>query len=400
MTFIVFLITAAAALAVTAAFFSVYGLAILFAGAFWMVVVMGTALEMGKLVAVSYLYRFWDKTNIWLKSYLMLGILVLMVLTSVGIYGILSGGYQTEAIPLKQINQQVVLLEQEKEEKLLRKRQIDEQIAQLPSNMVKGRERLVKQFREEQVQVTTRLNELDAAIQELRVKQINIEAHVGPITYIAKAFGLDPDNATSYLIILIVLGFDPMAVALTLAVNIALRERELQKRAAAETAKEPIILVEEIKTPEPPAPEPQQEPVVEKLAPKKRVYSRRTLAKRKEAAKKTKREPKTKKQELVYPEIVSAEEPVQEPVFEPVIDVPPPPPQPTLVESKAPIIVDANPPEPDPNGNPPHKEWKLALANGETEDLSATLKTLKEKPNKTKADRDTIKNIEEFLKSS
>lgn len=236
MAFIIVLIIAATAIAGAAAFFSVYGLAHTFSGTFWSVVVMGGSLELGKLVAASYLYRYWDKTHVALKIYLMTGVLALMVLTSTGIFGYLSSGYQTDVLPLKQAEEQVKVLEEEKTRLIARKQQIDTQIAQLPQNSVRGRTALIKEFKDEQAAVTARIGELDKQILEHKTKLIQTQAHIGPITYIATAFGLDSDNATKYLIYLIIFAFDPMAVALTLAVNIAQRIRREELEEARQAA--------------------------------------------------------------------------------------------------------------------------------------------------------------------
>lgn len=242
MAFIIVLIIAATAIASAAAFFSVYGLAHTFSGTFWSVVIMGGSLELGKLVAASYLYRYWDKTHVALKIYLMSGVLALMVLTSTGIFGYLSSGYQTDVLPLKQAEEQVKILDEEKARLIARKQQIDDQIAQLPQNSVRGRTALIKGFKDEQATVTARISELDKQILEHKTKLIQTQAHIGPIAYIATAFGLDSDNATKYLIYLIIFAFDPMAIALTLAVNIAqrIRREELEeaKQAAIIAARE------------------------------------------------------------------------------------------------------------------------------------------------------------------
>ena len=111
MGFIVLLALTTTFIAGSAAFFSVYGLASTFSGTFWSVVLMGSSLEAGKLIAASYLYRYWHVTNFWLKTYLMAGVAALMLLTSTGIFGYLSSGYQTDVLPLKQIEQQVKVLE-------------------------------------------------------------------------------------------------------------------------------------------------------------------------------------------------------------------------------------------------------------------------------------------------
>jgi hypothetical protein len=231
MFFILLLAASAIAIAGSAAFFSVYGLANTFSGVFWSVVVMGASLEAGKLVAASYLYRYWTVTNAWLKTYLMAGVLALMILTSGGIFGYLSSGYQTDVLPLKQIETQVQLLDEEKQRMLDRKREIDKQITQMPENFITARIRLMREFQEEQKAVTERIKALDNETLELKKQLIKIEAHIGPITYIAKAFDLNTDDATKWLVFLIIFAFDPMAVALTLAVNVAIRRREEEMNA-------------------------------------------------------------------------------------------------------------------------------------------------------------------------
>ena len=226
MIFISILIITALSIAGSAAFFSVYGLVQLFKGISVYVLIMGSSLELGKLVSISYLYRYWNDTSIWLKTYLMSGILALMILTSMGIFGLLSVGYQTDSLPLKQIEQQVQLMDEEKIRLIDRKKQIDSQIANLPADFSKGRLKLMTGFKSEQEQTTARISALDKEILETKTKLIQTEAHIGPITYIAKALGMNTDDATKYLIYLIIFVFDPMAVALTLAVNIAMKKRE------------------------------------------------------------------------------------------------------------------------------------------------------------------------------
>lgn len=251
MFFIALLVAATTAIAFAAAYFSVYGLAYTFSGVFWSVVAMGASLEAGKLIAASYLYRYWHKTNVLLKSYLMLGVAALMLMTSVGIFGYLSSGYQQDVLPLKMKTEQVQLLEDEKARIMERKRQIDgimagsvsvstvEGAKGIDRNAVRAlrettraRESLVRQYKAEQKDVTQRLKELDAELLVLKQDLIKVEAHIGPITYIAKAFDQPTDDATKWLIFLIIFAFDPMAVALTLAVNTALRVRQEEKEGA------------------------------------------------------------------------------------------------------------------------------------------------------------------------
>lgn len=257
MFFIGLLVAATSAIALAAAYFSVYGLAYTFSGVFWSVVAMGASLEAGKLVAASYLYRYWDKTHRALKYYLMAGVACLMVLTSTGIFGYLSTGYQQDILPLQQKNEQIKLIEADKAQTQERKKQIDALLtggaqvtnvnrangtidpnaARALRETTKARESLSKQYRDEQVQVTKHSAELDAQLLVLKQEVLKTEAHIGPITYIAKAFGLPSDDATKYLIFIIIFAFDPMAVALTLATNNALEIRRKEKAAAVEEAK-------------------------------------------------------------------------------------------------------------------------------------------------------------------
>lgn len=229
MLFILMLVIAACSIAGSAGYFSVYGLASTFPGTFWSVIVMGGSLEYGKLVAASYLYRYWKTSPVLLKIYLLLGVGVLMVVTSMGIFGYLSVGYQTDSLPLKQLTQRVGLLNEEKVRYIERKKQIDNQIANLPTEFSKGRIKLMNSFKTEQEQVTSRISELDKEVLLIKTNILQTEAHIGPITYIAKVFNLDADDATKYLIYLIIFVFDPMAIALTLSVNIAIlaRQKEL-----------------------------------------------------------------------------------------------------------------------------------------------------------------------------
>lgn len=236
MFFILLLATTTLSIAASAAFFSIYGLMELFRGISLYVLIMGVSLEAGKLIAASYLYRYWSRTTFLLKVYMMSGVLMLMVLTSTGIFGLLSAGYQTDVLPLKQMQEKIALFEQEKARLADRKLQIDSQIEKLPANYVTARKQLMDKFAPEQVKITSRIDELDALILDHTTKFTEQQAHIGPITYIASVFGLDTDNATKYLIFLIIFAFDPMAVALTLATNIAIRQREEEKKLAIEQA--------------------------------------------------------------------------------------------------------------------------------------------------------------------
>lgn len=244
MIFILLLAITTLAIAGSAAFFSVYGLAQIFSGSFIPVVVMASSLEVGKLVAASFVYRYWHSLSALLKTYLLSAVVVLMILTSVGIFGFLSAAYQKDILPVALNEQRIVLLEQEKvqmeqlkQEQMNRKKQIDDQIAALPNNYVKGRQQLLgdKGYGEEISQLnssitdyTTRIKNITLEIAEVKGKVMNQQVHIGPITYIAKTFNADTDTATKWMILLIIFVFDPLAVALTIGTNHALAIRKVR----------------------------------------------------------------------------------------------------------------------------------------------------------------------------
>jgi len=247
MGFIVILLLTTLSIAGSAAFFSVYGLAQIFTGSFIPIVIMASSLEAGKLVTASYLSRFWDKMGFFVKTYLILAVVVLMVITSAGIFGFLSSAYQQDIMGTKINEQQSQLLEDDnrnlavlKTERLSRKKQIDADISALPNNYVTGRERLMKSYGEELNQLkldireyTQEIRDNTKKIAELKAINLEQEAHIGPIIFIAKVFDQDIDNTTKWLILIIIIVFDPLAVMLTVATNNAIMEYKREKRGLA-----------------------------------------------------------------------------------------------------------------------------------------------------------------------
>ena len=231
MFFILLLGLGALSLASVSAYFSIWGLAHTFPAVFWGVIAMGIVIEYGKLIGISFMYRYWSKVSAVLKRGMfppLVGItLLVMAITAAGHYGYLSSGYQADILPLKQISEQIKTLEGEKVRKIDRKIEIDKQIAQLPHDFVRGRVKLIKQFQAEQQEVTKRIDDLDAQILTLKTESLKTETHVGPIIYLAKALNIDTDKATNYLVLMIICVFDPLALLLTIATNVAIRQHEL-----------------------------------------------------------------------------------------------------------------------------------------------------------------------------
>lgn len=241
MFFGVLLMLTSLVIAGVAGWFSVYGLAHIYQGAFLSVVLMGGALEIGKLVATSYLYRYWEYTTWLLKTYLMIAILGLMLITSSGIFGYLSNAYQQDAVGIKDVTSRIELIDREYEELSKRELSIDAEVNAVDPKYVSARLKLMAQYKPEKEKLTKRRDEIRVQKLELSTKQLEVEAHTGPIIYIAKAMGKSVDTAVIWLSLLIIAVFDPLAVALTIAANaVFIRNKEL--KAAAAPAEEPKVV--------------------------------------------------------------------------------------------------------------------------------------------------------------
>lgn len=266
-------------IAASAAFFSVYGLVHIYTGLMIPIIIMGAALEGGKLIAASFLYRHWKQLGFAIKTYLFAAIILLMTITSLGIFGYLTASYQTDSIPLKEIETSITNDKTEKQRLLDRNDEINKEIAGLKNNIVNGRIRLQEQRKPEIDANNKRIKELDDEIAAAESKRLNTEAHVGPIIFVAKALGRQPDEAVFWFTLLIMSVFDPLAVALTLATNISAKhhkeeakpvkdydkiQRELKRISETST---PIPTLEPTPTPEPPESEIASESEPEPLPP-------------------------------------------------------------------------------------------------------------------------------------
>jgi hypothetical protein len=208
---------------------SVVGLSALFAHN-PVIIILAVALDIGKVVSVSFLYKYWKKINLLMKSYMTVAALVLMIITSTGCFGYLSGQFQHAISGTNQDSVLIQSLEQEETTLQARKNEIDKQIAQLPPDFVRGRQRLIKQFQPEENRINSRLAQIDKQLPELKIQTLKQNVDVGPIVYVAQAFNTDPEHAVKYVIMTIMFVFDPLAISLLLSGNFLLMQRE-QKRA-------------------------------------------------------------------------------------------------------------------------------------------------------------------------
>jgi hypothetical protein len=205
-----------------AAYYSVLGLTSIFTGAFWSVVIMGSALEFSKLVTASWLYRNWKTAPFLLKSYLTIAVLLLMLITSMGIFGFLSKSHidstlnaGTNTVELK------TLTEQEKNVK----DRLNYLLARAKDPSTASR-KLDRQIQETQKD----LSDINAKKLPLLKENTKLTADIGPIKYVADMFyGADDngvDKAVRMVIMIIMLVFDPLAVLLLVAGNISLQRKE------------------------------------------------------------------------------------------------------------------------------------------------------------------------------
>jgi len=218
-----------------AAFFSVTGLGVLFSGASTAVMVMAGSLEFAKLVAATYLKQMWDEIKGFNKWYLTIAVGILMMITSAGIFGYLSNAFQAQSLQLQQVDREVLVFSTKIEQNTAQITQLNTQLGQLSSTqstiLEKGKvnNRLLRSIdsKDKQVsQINKKISDLqdetaknNEKINEIKVKNLGLEKEVGGFRFIAEAFGIELKNVVKFFIFLIVIVFDPLAIALIIAFN-------------------------------------------------------------------------------------------------------------------------------------------------------------------------------------
>jgi len=251
----------AISISIIAAGYSIIGLATLFSGAVIPIIAMGSALEVGKLVAASWLYQNW-RSDIprLLKAYLFTAIIVLIFITSMGIFGFLSKAHLDQVQPTsgnqlsiesynKQINQQQIIID--RAEKTLN--QLDKALDVYIDKeyVTRGLKERNKQKEERDLlnktinEATSKILELNKAKNTIELDQLKIEAEVGPLKYVAELIYGDEaknhfDSAVRIVILILIFVFDPLAVLLLIAANISLRQWKSKKESIKTDEKEKL----------------------------------------------------------------------------------------------------------------------------------------------------------------
>jgi hypothetical protein len=248
MTYLLF--TVALSLSALAAYYAVMGLVAIFAAAVVPIALMGSLLEASKLVVASWLYRNWKEIPALMKSYFVVALVVLMLLTSMGIFGFLSKAHLDQAIPTGDVQSKLALLDEkiktEKENINASRKELSQLDSQVDQTIARttdsaGTDRAISIRRGQQKDRARILNEIGAA--QTKIAKYNeerapiasevrkVEAEVGPIKYIAALIYGDEsanditmlEKAVRIVTILIVIVFDPLAVLLLVAANWQLR---------------------------------------------------------------------------------------------------------------------------------------------------------------------------------
>ena len=219
-----------------AAYYSIIGLAAIFVGAFWPVVFMASSMEFAKLVTASWVYRNWKTAPKLLLTYLTIAVVILMLITSMGIFGFLAKAHidstldaGANTVELKTLNTQQKIAEERLNYLLAR--------AKDPST---ASNRLDNQIQSTQKELT----EINKKRLPLLKEENKLVADIGPIKYVADMFfegDSAVDKAVRMVILLIMLVFDPLAVLLLIAGNISLREKnEVESTVRTSPVMEPV----------------------------------------------------------------------------------------------------------------------------------------------------------------
>ena len=224
----------------SAAAFSVYGLAKLFSGAFLSVVVMAGSLELGKLVTASFLYRYWNMINWFQKVYMTIATIVLIFITSAGIFGYLSNAYQGATLEFEKQSTELLTIEERieqlDEDKVFLKEELEVAISELPDNYITAKRKLREEYNPQITQLNQELLEYKTKRADLEIQLVSTGVDVGPAIYLARTFGTDIDTVVKFFIFILIFVFDPLAVMLVIAYNQALIDRSKEKQTLPDIA--------------------------------------------------------------------------------------------------------------------------------------------------------------------
>ena len=254
MIFPIILLLTALVISGIAGYFSIIGLTYIFSASPMPIFIMGAALEVGKLVTASYVYRQWDSINVLMRSYFIISVVVLSLLTSMGIFGFLSKAHSDQSLVSGDVAAKIAVYDEkikvakeniDANRKALK--QLDDAVDQIMgrSDSEKGAEKAVairKSQTQERTRLQTEIQTYQKAIGQLNEERApiaaevrKVEAEVGPIKYIAAfMYGATDtsilEKAVSWMIVLIIVVFDPLAILLVIGANSMLKSDRKRSR--------------------------------------------------------------------------------------------------------------------------------------------------------------------------
>ena len=267
MPFILLVAFSALFVAGCAAFFSIKGLIVLFSGSALAIGIMASSLEIGKLVAASFLHTYWGIMSKLLRLYLCVAVFVLMCVTSLGIFGFLSGAYQVHSATTNTVETKIEtllhekssidqsILEQSDRIKVLTEiRAAQEERVKTAGNYkaprdaaykaitdaneeIAKKEETISKYREKAVGI-------DQEVSQLKIS-LNDNTDIGSFKFIAGALNTNVDTAVKYFIFTLIAVFDPLAVALVLCWNKLIESRAIQKKLEEEAFQQTLVSLED-----------------------------------------------------------------------------------------------------------------------------------------------------------
>ena len=238
------IVLAALLVSSSAVFYSVYGLSMLFSGESTAVAIMAGSLEFAKLVVASLLYQYWNVINKWLRAYLISAVFILMVITSGGIYGFLSGAFAETNTQSQFLDKQVQIIDAKRTRFIENRDDLKLTVKDLTTSLANPTmiqyvdsasgqlvtttsSRTRKMLQNQLTEAKTNLNAVTDSIAVLDVKileqQIGNESarELGPLKYMAELTGKPMEQIVNWFMLLIIFVFDPLAIAMVVAANMA-----------------------------------------------------------------------------------------------------------------------------------------------------------------------------------
>jgi hypothetical protein len=197
--------------------------------------VMASSLELAKLVAATYLKQKWDELQGFNKWYLTISVGVLMLITSAGIFGYLSNAFQAQSLQLQQVDREIAVHQTKIDQNTAQIQQLSTQITEFNTNQGKlldggkvnkrlirsidNRDKQISKINDKISDLQTQNAEETEKINQIKISNLGLEKEVGGFRFVAEAFNMELKNVVKFFIFLIVIVFDPLAVALIIAFN-------------------------------------------------------------------------------------------------------------------------------------------------------------------------------------